>query len=197
MGEVTGQYVLYVGDEDLRMRSELVGANFSCRYRIFDIRTVDEESLLASPLDSDNIMAILTHHRDRRETIQRILARIARMESGRRDDALKKLMILAGLRKLGDSIRAAVKHMPILNDIMDHDVLGPIFREGKQEGLQEGVQQGELAILRRQLAKRFGTPPAWVEERLAKLSSPELEDLSLRLFDIQSIDEIFGREETR
>jgi len=25
------QYVLYVGDEDLRMRSELVGPNFSCR----------------------------------------------------------------------------------------------------------------------------------------------------------------------
>ncbi len=43
--------------------------------------------------------------------------------------------------------------MPILNDIMDHDVLGPIFREGKeegkQEGLREGLQKGELAILRR------------------------------------------------
>jgi len=45
------QYVLYVGDEDLRMRSELVGPNFSCRHKIFDIRTVDEESLLASPVD--------------------------------------------------------------------------------------------------------------------------------------------------
>jgi predicted transposase YdaD len=103
-------------------------------------------------------------------------------------------MILAGLRKLGDSIRAEVKHMPILNDIMDHDVLGPIFREGKQEGkqegMQEGLQKGELAILRRLLAKRFGTAPEWVEERLAKLSTAELEDLSLRLFDAQSIDEL-------
>ena len=191
------QYVLYVGDEELRMRPELVGPNFSCRYKIFDIRTVDEESLLASPFDSDNIMAILTRHRDRRQTIQRILARIATLGTGRRDDALKKLMILAGLRKLGDSIRAEVKHMPILNDIMDHDLLGPIFREGRQEGLQEGLQKGELAILRRQLAKRFGTPPAWVDERLAKLSTAELEDLSLRLFDTQSIDELFGWEETR
>ena len=86
--------------------------------------------------------------------------------------------------------------MPILNDIMDHDVLGPIFREGKQaglqEGLQEGLQKGELAILRRLLAKRFGTPPAWVEERLANLATAELEDLSLRLFDAHSIDELFG-----
>lgn len=211
------QYVLYVGDEDLRMGSELAGANFSCRYKIFDIRTVDEESLLASPFDSDNIMAILTHHRDRRQTIRRILARIATLEGGRRDEALKKLLILAGLRKLGDSIRAEVKHMPILNDIMEHDVLGPIFREGKQEGkqegrqeglqegrqegwqegLQKGLQKGELAILRRLLAKRFGTPPTWVDERLARLSTTELEDLSLRLFDAQNIDELFGREETR
>lgn len=83
--------------------------------------------------------------------------------------------------------------MPILNDIMDHDVLGPIFREGKQEGLQ----QGELAILRRQLAKRFGPPPAWVEERLAKLSGDELADLSLRLLDARSVDELFSREENR
>jgi hypothetical protein len=90
-------------------------------------------------------------------------------------------------------LRAEVKHMPILNDIMDHDLLGPIFREGKQEGLQEGLQKGELAILRRQLAKRFGTPPAWVDERLAKLSTAKLEDLSLRLFDTQSIEELFGR----
>jgi predicted transposase YdaD len=107
--------------------------------------------------------------------------------------------------------------MPILNDIMEHDVLGPIFREGKQEGrqeglkegrqeglkegrqegLKEGLQKGELAILRRLLAKRLGTPPAWVDERLAKLSTAELEDLSLRLFDARSIDELFGHEETR
>ncbi len=195
------QYVLYVGDEELRIRSELVGPNFSCRYTIFDVRTIDEESLLASPFDSDTVMAILTEHRDRRKTIQRILARIATMEGARRDETFKKLMILSGLRKLGDSIRAEVKRMPILNDIMDHDLFGPIFREGKQagleQGMQQGVQHGEIAILRRLLAKRFGTPPAWVDERLAKLSTAELEDLSVRLFDTQSIEELFGREETR
>ena len=85
-------------------------------------------------------MAILTKHRDQRETIRRILARIATMKIGRRDDALKKLTILAGLRKLGDAVRVEVKHMPILNDIMDHDLLGPTFSRGEQTGLQQGVQ---------------------------------------------------------
>jgi predicted transposase YdaD len=87
--------------------------------------------------------------------------------------------------------------MPILDDIMDHDVIGPAIREGLQqgrrEGLQQGLQQGELIILRRLLGKRFGALPTWVDERLTKLSSAELEELSLRLFDVKSIDELFSR----
>ncbi len=75
--------------------------------------------------------------------------------------------------------------MPILDDIIDHDVIGPLIRQGRQEG--------ELTILRGLLAKRFGELPAWVDERLADLSTSELEDLSLRLFDVQSLDELFSR----
>jgi hypothetical protein len=94
-------------------------------------------------------------------------------------------MILAGLRELEDSIREEAKQMPILNDIMDHKVFGPLIRQGRQEG--------ELTILRGQLGKRFGTMPAWVDDRLAELSTAELEDLSLRLFDAKSLDELFLR----
>src|ERR1700685_515285 len=99
------------------MPSELAGPDFHCRFTVRDIRTLDEESLLNSPFATDSIVAILSRHRNRRETIRRILERIATLESGWRDDALKKLMILAGLRKLGDAIRAEVKQMPILDDI--------------------------------------------------------------------------------
>jgi hypothetical protein len=92
-------------------------------------------------------------------------------------------MILSGLRNLEDVIRTEAKQMPILNDIMDHKVIGPAIRQGRQEG--------ELAILRLQLVKRFGTLPNWAGERLAKLSTAELEELSLRLFDAKSLDEFF------
>jgi hypothetical protein len=179
------QYMLYVGDEKMRMPHELVGPNFVCRYTLLDIRTLDEEALLASPFANDSVIAVLTEHRDRRKTIQRILQRIATLESGRRDDALKKLMILAGLRKLGDTIHAEVNQMPILNDIMDHDFLGPLIRKGRQEG--------EIKILRNQLGKRFGELPAWVDDRLTNLSTSELEDLSLRLFDAKTLNELFVR----
>ncbi len=87
--------------------------------------------------------------------------------------------------------------MPILDDIMEHDVLGPTFREGMQKGLEQGVQkgleQGEQTLLRRMLTKRFGELPTWVEERVSKLSTTEIEALSGRLFDAKNIDEIFTR----
>ncbi len=195
------QYVLFVGNKEMRMPSELTGPNFYCRYKIIDIRELDEEALLASPFDGDQIMAILTRHKDRRETIRRILSRIATLEGGARDTAFKKLMILAGLRKLEDSIRSEVRHMPILDDIMDHDVIGPAIREGLQqgrreglrEGRQEGLQQGELTILRRLIGKRFGAVPAWADERLTKLSTAELEEISVRLLDVKNIEDLIGR----
>jgi flagellar biosynthesis/type III secretory pathway protein FliH len=49
--------------------------------------------------------------------------------------------------------------MPILNDILDHEVVGPAIREGLQKGLEQGLQQGRQDILRRILEKRFGSLP--------------------------------------
>src|SRR5450631_228729 len=47
------QYVLYVGDREMRMPSELAGPNHHCKYTIIDIRTIDEETLLNSPFNAD------------------------------------------------------------------------------------------------------------------------------------------------
>jgi hypothetical protein len=60
--------------------------------------------------------------------------------------------------------------------------LGPLFRKG--------LQEGELAILRRQIEKRFGPLPGWASQKLAALPASELEDLSERVLDAKSIDEL-------
>ncbi len=38
----------------------------------------------------------------------------------------EQYVILSGLRKLGKEIHSEVRQMPILDDIMNHDVLGPL-----------------------------------------------------------------------
>lgn len=84
--------------------------------------------------------------------------------------------------------------MPIDVDIREHEVLGPMFIEaeqkGREEGLQEGLQAGELTILRRQIEKRFGALPSWAGEKLAKMPASELEDLSERVLDAKSLDDL-------
>ena len=78
--------------------------------------------------------------------------------------------------------------MPILDDILDHDLLGPEFRKGELKGRVEG----EESLLRLQIAKRFGTIPAWAEDRLAGLTSPELEALGLRLLEAGSLEDLLS-----
>ena len=92
--------------------------------------------------------------------------------------------------------------MPILDDIMDHDLLGPKIREGitigrqegRQEGLQEGLQQGlqqGRGVVRRLLEKRFGPLPEWAGERVERLSAAEFEEVALRVLDAGSLEEVF------
>ncbi len=80
--------------------------------------------------------------------------------------------------------------MPILNDILDNKVLGREFKRGWQEGRQEGRQEGELTVLRRLVEKRFGAIPGWAEEKLASRSTAELEEMSVRVLDAGSVEEI-------
>ncbi len=62
----------------------------------------------------------------------------------------------------------------------------------RQEGEQKGEQKGEARILTRQLQRRFGVVPDWASEKIAKADLSSLEGWSLRIFDAQSLDEVFS-----
>jgi len=72
--------------------------------------------------------------------------------------------------------------MPILNDIMDHAVIGPERRRGREDG--------ERSIVLRQIAKRFGPLPAAARKRIEALPASKIERIALRLLDARSLDEL-------
>ena len=80
--------------------------------------------------------------------------------------------------------------MPIHIDILENKVLGREYKRGLQEGELKGELKGELTVLRRQIEKRFGAIPSWAAERLASRSAPELEELSVRVLDAHSIEDL-------
>ncbi|MFM7255738.1 MAG: DUF4351 domain-containing protein, partial [Betaproteobacteria bacterium] len=66
------------------------------------------------------------------------------------------------------------------------------IQQGMQQGMQQGVQQGEIAVLKRQLHKRFGKLPEEVELRLHKATLEQLEVWADRVLDARTINEVFG-----
>jgi predicted transposase YdaD len=197
-GKFPRQLVLYVGERVLRMSPTLSGPRFSFSYELIDLRDMDGEPLLASEQVGDNVIAILTCLRDRRSAIHEIVCKIAGLEGSQRESALRQLVILSGLRGLEEVIEGEIKNMPILNDIMDHKVLGREFKrgldeglqQGLQHGLQQGLQQGELKLVRKLIEERFGAITAWADQRLSSYSAAELETLGVRLLHANTLEEL-------
>jgi hypothetical protein len=197
---VPKQLVLYVGEAPMRMKRRIRVEGLLFTYGMRDIRELDSEPLLASESLDDNIIGILARLPDRKSAVRRVLEKIAAGDAARREAALRELAILAGLRSLTSTIREETERMPILTDFRDNDYYGPLFREceargrfeGKVEGEAVGTAKGERMILRRQISKRFGSVPEWVNERIEKLDAEQLMEVGDRLLDAKSLIEIFG-----
>ncbi|MBF0132584.1 MAG: DUF4351 domain-containing protein [Magnetococcales bacterium] len=63
---------------------------------------------------------------------------------------------------------------------------------GEQKGEKKGEKKGEAKMLTHQLQRRFGDVPEWVNEKIAKAESSSLETWGLRIFDAQSLDDVFA-----
>ncbi|MGO9256592.1 MAG: DUF4351 domain-containing protein [Bryobacteraceae bacterium] len=184
------QVLLYVGEAPLRMESELSGPDVSFRYRAIDIRDLDGDRLLESENIGDNAIAVLARLRDHKDAVRRIVEKIAGLAASERQTALAQLLILAGLRHLEEAVEWEARKMPIIIDIMENKVLGREYKRGLQEGELKGKLEGELKVLRRLIEKRFGALPSWAEERLTGRSAAEIEELSVRVLDTQSMEDL-------
>lgn len=65
------------------------------------------------------------------------------------------------------------------------------MQQGMQQGVQQGIGQGEAALLSRQLARRFGPLPGWVEEKLHAADQETLERWGIQLLDADSLERVF------
>jgi predicted transposase YdaD len=199
-GRFPEQVVLYVGAARLRMKGAIQGPQLEFRCRIADIRELDGERLIASRNVEDNVVAVLARLSNERDAVRRILQRIAMCGPRRRAGAFQELTLLAGLRSLEPIIEQEAKQVPILNDIMDHAVLGRERRrgieigleKGRERGREEGREEGERLIILRQIEQRFGAVPTPVKKRIGALSGPKLERIALRLLDARSLDELLA-----
>jgi hypothetical protein len=93
---------------------------------------------------------------------------------------------LAGLRGLEEIVEEEARNVPVLNEILEHKVLGREFKRGRQEEA--------LIMLRRLIEGRFGSVPAWAEEHLVNRPAAELEELGVRVLKAQSLEALLKKE---
>ena len=63
---------------------------------------------------------------------------------------------------------------------------------GEQEGKIEGRQEGEMLMLQRLLAKRFGAIPADTVSLISNASVEDIERWADRVFDAKQLSDIFN-----
>ena len=177
------QHVLYVGKVPMTLGTRIEHATLSFQYAAIDIRTLDRQPLLRSAVLEDNLLALLCRGGATRTAIRRILTRIATLSGAARTDALAALLILAGLRSVQPLVREEVHQMALTFDIKNNAFLREVFEEGQQDG--------ERVLLRRLLARRFGSLPEWVEQQLVAADTATLEQWGLQLLEATPLEEVF------
>ena len=185
-GRMPIQLILYVGLAPAKMETLIQGPHLTFECRVMDIRELDGDRWLASDRIEDNVIAILMRFSDQIQAIRRILARIAEGEPAKRSAAMTELMLLAGLRKMGDIIKHEVQQMPILNDIMDHEVFGPLILQGRTEGRTEAEKELTLRLL----AQRFGPLPGWARNRVESMPASQISLIALRVLDAANLEDL-------
>lgn len=66
-----------------------------------------------------------------------------------------------------------------------------LLTQGRQQGMQLGRQEGELVVLTRLLARRFGPLAPAVSERLQKATTADLERWADNILDARTLEEVF------
>jgi heme oxygenase len=61
------------------------------------------------------------------------------------------------------------------------------------KGKQEGMSEGGIRLLQRQLTRRFGPLPGWVQQRLQHAALDELETWLDRVLDAQRLEDVFEK----
>ncbi len=187
------QHVLYLGNNPLKMKGRVNHPRLKYSVEVTDIREFDAEPLIKSDSLSDNLIGLLCHNGATRASVRRILRKIARLPEKQRIDALKQLLILSGLREIGDLVVEEGQQMSLELSIENNSFLRGIFLEGEKKGEKRGEKRGKASLLQRQLERRFGNLPKWAMRQLETADAATLEQWGERIFDAKRLEEIIPK----
>ncbi|MEW5859891.1 MAG: DUF4351 domain-containing protein [Cyanobacteriota bacterium] len=154
------------------------------RYRIIRLWEQDPQPLLANAALLP--LATLARTDSPRALLEQVALQVATIEeTQQRQNVSACAELLAGLRFEKDLISQLFRE-----EIMQESVI-------YQDILQKGQQRGEVALIMRQLTRRFGAIAPELQTKIQQLSIPQLEDLGEALLDFSSVNDLIAWLETQ
>lgn len=193
-GEPVTQMVLALSDAVAQRMPEAIDhPGLRLSYAVVSLESMDAGPLLASGRADDAVLAILCGSADIRDRIRAILIRLAGLETALRRDAITRLMVLAGFRRVGLTVMEEARTMAVRLDIRENDFLMHVFSEGRVEGHSEGRVEGRSEMLLRMIAHRFGPVSEPVRARVRAADADRLDAWADGIFEATSLDDLLNR----
>ncbi len=190
--------------------SHLFGASFDAHPELLqwlpdyellieDLHRRDDASLQEAALDPGVLMTLVSlrdaPRKDIADTLRRYIAELKALARLRDDlDLFSQLVTY---------LVAVAEHLPfdvlhgIIVEITAHpeDIVPTIAQQFHDKGRAEGRAEGEVAVLLRQITRKFGVPPTAVQDRLSAATPEQLQRWEARILDATSLEELFATED--
>ena len=94
---------------------------------------------------------------------------------------------------MGATVKEEGKKMFVIEDYLEHDVFGPLVRQGLEQGREEGREEGkhtealEFLCL---IVERLGPIPQALMQRYSAMSTAQLREESKRALAATAIDQL-------
>jgi predicted transposase/invertase (TIGR01784 family) len=135
--------------------------------------------------------AILANSQERLEVLRQVASQAEQIEEANvRQDVMAASAVLAGLVLNTSSIRQILRSEAMRESVIYQNILQEGEQRGEQRGLQQGLKQGEIALLLKQLKRKFGNIPTKLQKIVQSLSIAQLEDLGESLLDFATLDDL-------
>ena len=162
------------------------------RYYLIDEGRYTDQELATRHTPLSGVFGIENASRDLealQQAVDRVVAIIRAGPNKERTDAIITRWLKRHLQRLGAGVE-----LEQLNSVVEEkDMLAGNWKYlGEKERL-EGRLEGERRFLQRQLTRRFGELPTWVEQQLENASAETLETWADEILTASSLEELLGR----
>jgi predicted transposase/invertase (TIGR01784 family) len=141
------QYVLYIGNEAVRMPTEISESDLWFRFHLINLKEFDYQTFLQAEQPEEIILSVLCHYRGHApsDVIHQILLRLKELANQgiRIDKYVQQLEMLSNLRNLHEETVFQTKKMAITYDLTK-DLR---YQEGVEKGMEKGETKGKLTTL--------------------------------------------------